>query len=190
MKREYNTIEIETPFPESIKRIRYQNNNLNNLNCSNKNNLNNNNINNNNNNVSNGKIWSPKYIVDEQKLRQLEQKIKFDNYSDSAVNTNNSSSINNINTFTLMTPIATPPNQLTPPNSVNNNSNKNPDIDPYCEVEEYMLRGYENFSQDITSIQYGLYDLTPEEIAMMTPNSNKDNTINNFTNMNFDIEMI
>lgn len=187
MKRDFNNIEIETQYSESFKRIRFQSDSVNNFGVNN----NNNNVctyqNSSNNSINSTKIWSSKYILDEQKLNQL----SCCNYGNSDLSITTNINTDTKSTFEIMTPISTPPNQIVPTASICINSgNRTFQLDPDCEVEEYMLRGYENFNQGMTSIQYGLYDMTQEELAMLTSNNNnEDNAIDKFNNLELDIEM-
>lgn len=160
LKRACPDFEMESPFPESFKKTRYstQNNINNTIDIS-------------------GRPLSPVSSLDEEnKLYQLKQQLMEQQWRYQMNGGNNMN--NNIDGMSggsnssTMTPISTPPNQLEYSKETSNAEDSN-NVEPYCEIEDYMARGYEdiqyssNASQLNNPLQYGLYDLTQEELDMM-----------------------
>lgn len=176
LKRACSHFELESPFPETLKRKKYSHQ-----------------INQNNMLDSTGRPISPiSSIYMENKVCQLKQNPIEEQYQYRNRNDDNySNSHNNSNIFSrnFMTPIPTPLNQTRYTNHINNIYNAN--SEPYCEVEEYMAKGYESMqynshniqlnnssgsnnndnknshNNNMASMQYSLYDLTQEELDMM-----------------------
>ncbi|KAK5779797.1 hypothetical protein RI543_002920 [Arxiozyma heterogenica] len=176
LKRACSHFELESPFPETLKRKKYSHQ-----------------INQNNILDSTGRPISPiSSIYMENKVCQLKQNPMEEQYRYQNRNDDNySNSHNNRNIFSrnFMTPIPTPLNQTRYINHINNIYNAN--SEPYCEVEEYMAKGYESMEynshniqlhngsgsnnnenknshdNNMASMQYSLYDLTQEELDMM-----------------------
>lgn len=162
LKRACSHFELESPFPETIKKKRFSPGD--------------------NNNDTMGfntqqRPLSPTTSVDEEnRIYQLKQQLMEQQWRYNINNNNiNNNNINN----TFMTPISTPPNQMDYSNNNNSTTTLNNNIEPYCEIEDYMARGYEDIEYDSSNqnnttnnnsnntIQYGLYDLTQEELDMM-----------------------
>ena len=179
LKRACSQFEIESPFPETLKRKKYSHQ-----------------INQNNILGSTDRPISPiSSIYEENKVYQLKQNLLEQQYRYQNRNSNNySNKHTNSDTFSenFMTPISTPLNQTKCINHINSIYDIN--SEPYCEVEDYMAKGYENIqynshsmqfnnssssnnndnnnnnnnnNNNVASMQYSLYDLTQEELDMM-----------------------
>lgn len=168
LKRACSHFELESPFPETLKKKKYSPQ-----------------INSNNMMGSTGRPISPiSSIYEENKIYQPKQNSTEQQYpyqDANIINYSGNYNNNNNNNFTenFMTPVSTPLNQKKYISNVYNMYDAN--SEPYCEVEDYMAKGYENLqynsgdtklndytnNNNNTSIQYSLYDLTQEELDMM-----------------------
>lgn len=181
LKRTSSHFELDSPFSETVKRKKYSSQ-----------------IKSNDNTIgSTGRLLSPiSFIYEENRIYQLkqnstEQQCRHQNRSNNSYNNTNSNNSNN-HVGSFMTSTLKPLNQTKITDYTNSIHNTN--SEPYYEVEDYMVKGYENmqYSSDntqfnnsnttnnntttnnnsngngtITSIQYSLYDLTQEELDMM-----------------------
>ncbi|CAL9732627.1 hypothetical protein MOUN0_O02278 [Monosporozyma unispora] len=162
LKRACSHFEIESPFPETIKRKRFSNDTNNNFS---------------NNNDPNRPLSPTSSLDDENKFYQLKQQLLEQQQQQWRYQNNNMNNniINNGGSSGTMTPMSTSPSQMEYSNHTSSNIDN---AEPYYEIEEYMSNGYENMQYNSNNnnsktmsmnnqIQYGLYDLTQEEVDMM-----------------------
>lgn len=168
-KRGCSHFEIESPFPETIKRKR----------------LTNDTNNNNNTNTLNRPISPISSMDDENKLYHLKQHLlEQQQHQQQQWRYQNHTNMENGGSSGTMTPMSSSPSQI----EYTNHTSMIDNTEPYYEIEEYMSNGYEIMQQHNNTTnnnnnmknltQYGLYDMTQEEVEMMIMDDTTLATIN------------
>lgn len=174
LKRGCSHFEIESPFPDTIKRKRF---------TSDTNNNNNNTITTtnttttiDNNNDFNRPISPTSFMDDENKLYHLKQHL-LEQQQWRYQNTNNTN-VDNGGSSGTMTPMSS--SSQSQIEYTNHTTSTFDNTEPYYEIEEYMSNGYEIMqNNNMKNLpQYGLYDMTQEEVEMMIMDDTTLATIN------------